>query len=101
MGLVMEKVVIKYEKYDELDLLDIWIKDDYEYNHFLKETGLTDEQVRECIKNEECISILNEIIKFAEGCDLRYCTQCSHFVDSSYYINCVEQCIECAIGNGV
>lgn len=97
----MEKVTIKYEKYSELDLLQNWSKDEYEYKMFLKETGLTDRQVKECIANEETISIFDKIVKFAEGCDLKFCTQCAEFVDKGYYINSAEQCVDCAIGNGV
>lgn len=97
----MEKVKIEYEKLTEIELLKIWKDDEYEFDEFLYETGLTAKEVNKAIENEDAIDILKQIIQYARGCGLEFCYQCNCFVDDNAYIYSAQQCIECAIGNGV
>jgi hypothetical protein len=97
----MEKIKIEYEKLTEVELLKIWKDDKTEFKNFLHESGLTETEVNKAIEEDEAITILNQIITYAKGCDLHFCYQCNMFVESDVYINNAQQCIKCAIGNGV
>lgn len=97
----MEKVKIEYDKLTEIELLNIWKEDKLEFENFLQETGITEKEVNEAIENDDAIDILRQIIQYAKGCGLRFCYQCNCFVDDNAYIYSAEQCVQCAIGNGV
>lgn len=96
----MEKVKIEYERYTELELLEAWKRDKTEWRVFLEKTGLNEEEINKAIEEEEVLQYLNEIEKYARGCDLYLCLQCSCFVESNAYLQSHQHCLQCAIDNG-
>lgn len=97
----MENVKIEYEKSTGLELLKVWTEDESEYKELLKDTRLTKEQIQECLEAGDTLLIEDKIIEYAEKCGLKFCVQCGCYVDSYGYINLAQQCVDCAIGNGV
>ena len=97
----MEKVKIEYEKLTDIELLKLWREYGDEYREFLRQYNLPEDEVNKMIDNEEATKIWNQMIEYAKGCGLHLCYQCNHFVEENAYIYRAEQCIQCAIGNGV
>lgn len=96
----MEKTTIQYEKLTAEELVKIWKDDAYEWKTFLEETNLQACDILQALEYDDVGYYINDIITHAKNCNMYYCNQCSCFIENSGYIHSLEECLDCAVGNG-
>mgnify|MGYP000939485949 CR=1 FL=1 len=83
-----EKVAITYESFSPLELVSVWLDDDFEKNSFIKETNIVAPENFSQLDDFEIDNFINENLKqirgYAQKCDMRFCDQCCNFVETPY-----------------